>query len=98
MNAIAPHIAETDRLRLAPGVMLRNDRRRGQWMLMGPERLLVLDEMALAVVRACVGAEIADVAAGIDRLTVEYDAPRAEVAADVLEMLTDLRNKGYVVT
>lgn len=90
-------IGETDRLRLAPGVMLRNDRRRGEWMLMAPERLLVLDEMALAVVRACVGAEAADVAAGIDRLTAEYDAPRAEVAADVLEMLTDLRNKGYVV-
>ena len=97
MNAIAPHVAETDRLRLAPGVMLRNDRRREQWMLMGPERLLVLDEMALAIVRACIGPEIADVAAGIDRLTVEYDAPRIEVAADVLEMLTDLRNKGYVV-
>ncbi|GLR78317.1 pyrroloquinoline quinone biosynthesis peptide chaperone PqqD (plasmid) [Azospirillum oryzae] len=98
MNAIAPHLTETDRLRLAPGVMLRNDRRREQWMLMGPERLLVLDEMALAIVRACVGPEIADVAAGIDRLTVEYDAPRTEVAADVLEMLTDLRNKGYVIT
>lgn len=102
MNTLSPqigsHIGETDRLRLAPGVMLRNDRRRGQWMLMAPERLLVLDEMALAVVRACVGAEVADVAAGIDRLTAEYDAPRAEVAADVLEMLTDLRNKGYVVT
>ncbi|CAO3455948.1 pyrroloquinoline quinone biosynthesis peptide chaperone PqqD [Azospirillum largimobile] len=102
MNAltphISPHIGETDRLRLAPGVMLRNDRRRGEWMLMAPERLLVLDEMALAVVRACVGAEVADVAAGIDRLTAEYDAPRGEVAADVLEMLTDLRNKGYVVT
>nr|WP_246512972.1 pyrroloquinoline quinone biosynthesis peptide chaperone PqqD [Azospirillum picis] len=81
--------------------MLRNDRRRGQWMLMAPERLLVLDEMALAVVRACVGTggdADADVAAGIDRLTTEYDAPRAEVAADVLEMLTDLRNKGYVVS
>ncbi|CBS90399.1 pyrroloquinoline quinone biosynthesis peptide chaperone PqqD [Azospirillum lipoferum] len=98
MNAVSPQIGEADRLRLAPGVMLRNDRRRGEWMLMAPERLLVLDEMALAVVRACVGAEVADVAAGIDRLTAEYDAPRAEVAADVLEMLTDLRNKGYVVT
>ncbi len=101
MNAIPPRIAESDRLRLAPGVMLRNDRRRGQWMLMAPERLLVLDEMALAVVRACVepgGQDVADLAAGIDRLTAEYDAPRAEVAADVLELLTDLRNKGYVVT
>ncbi|SMH43906.1 pyrroloquinoline quinone biosynthesis peptide chaperone PqqD [Azospirillum agricola] len=93
-------IAESDRLRLAPGVMLRHDRLRGQWMLMGPERLLVLDEMALAVVRAFTGpaggAEAGDVAQAIDRLAEEYDAPRDEISADVLELLTDLRNKGYL--
>ncbi|CAO3431915.1 pyrroloquinoline quinone biosynthesis peptide chaperone PqqD [Azospirillum doebereinerae] len=91
-------IAETDRVRLAPGVMLRHDRLRGQWMLMAPERLLVLDELALAVVRASTGAETGEVAAAIDRLAAEYDAPREEIAADVLELLTDLRNKGYLVT
>ncbi|MBP2231551.1 pyrroloquinoline quinone biosynthesis protein D [Azospirillum agricola] len=89
-------IAESDRLRLAPGVMLRHDRLRGQWMLMGPERLLVLDDMALAVIRAATGPEAGDVAQAIDRLAAEYDAPRDEISADVLELLTDLRNKGYL--
>ncbi|MCG5242658.1 pyrroloquinoline quinone biosynthesis peptide chaperone PqqD [Azospirillum doebereinerae] len=89
-------IAETDRVRLAPGVMLRHDRLRDQWMLMAPERLLVLDELALAVVRAGTGGDAVEIA--IDRLAAEYDAPREEISADVLELLTDLRNKGYLVT
>jgi len=89
-------VAEAERVRLAPGVMLRHDRLRGQWMLMAPERLLVLDDLALAVVRACTGGDAVD--AAIDRLAAEYDAPRGEIAADVLELLTDLRNKGYLVT
>lgn len=95
-------IAEADRVRLAPGVMLRHDRLRGQWMLMAPERLLVLDDLALAVVRAVTGAgggpEAGAVADAIDRLAAEYDAPRAEIAADVLELLTDLRNTGYLAS
>lgn len=91
-------IAEADRVRLAPGVMLRHDRLRGQWMLMAPERLLVLDDLALAVVRAATGPEAGAVADAIDRLAVEYDAPRAEIAADVLELLTDLRNTGYLAS
>ncbi len=93
-------IAETDRVRLAPGVMLRHDRLRGQWMLMAPERLLVLDEPALAVVRAVTatraGPEAGTVADAIDQLAAEYDAPRAEIATDALELLTDLRNTGYL--
>jgi len=92
-------IGEADRVRLAPGVMLRHDRLRGQWMLMAPERLLVLDELALAVVRASTGGGDGDtVAAAVDRLAAEYDAQRGEISADVLELLTDLRNKGYLVT
>ncbi|RUQ62212.1 pyrroloquinoline quinone biosynthesis peptide chaperone PqqD [Azospirillum doebereinerae] len=76
--------------------MLRHDRLRDQWMLMAPERLLVLDELALAVVRAGTGGDAVEIA--IDRLAAEYDAPREEISADVLELLTDLRNKGYLVT
>ena len=94
-------IAETDRVRLAAGVMLRYDRRREQWMLIAPERLLVLDEMALAIVRACcTDPELGSGVVGtvIDRLAAEYDAPRGEIAADVLELLTNLRNTGYLTS
>lgn len=90
-------LAETSRVRLAPGVILRHDRTRGQWMLLGPERLLVLDETALEVVRACT-ADGATVGSGIDSLAAAFDAPRAEIAADVLETLQDMLNRGFIAS
>ena len=92
----AAGLSEDARPRLAPGVLLRHDRARGQWVLLGPERVLVLDEVALEVVRACVGG--ADpVGQGIDRLVQAFDAPRPTIAADVLALLADLRLRGFVV-
>lgn len=88
-------LGEAARLRLAPGVVLRQDRTRGDWVLLGPERVLVLDEMALEVVRACT-ATGATVAEGIDQLAQAFDAPRGTIAADVLEVLEDMRIRGFV--
>lgn len=94
--AVMEAVAEAAVLRLAPGVMLRHDAARDAWMLLAPERVLVLDEIGLEIVRSCVQAG-GTVAAGIDRLSEAYAAPRAEIAADVLEVLTDLRNRGFVI-
>jgi pyrroloquinoline quinone biosynthesis protein D len=91
----APGLDEDARPRLAPGVMLRHDPARDQWMLLGPERVVVLDETALEVVRACVGAAT-PVGEGIDRLAEAFDAPRDAIAADVLDLLSDLRLRGFV--
>lgn len=88
-------ITEDRVARLAPGVLLRQDRARNQWMLLGPERVIVLDEPALAVVRACTGGS-ATVAEGITELATLYDAPRDEIATDALELLEDLRDRGFV--
>jgi pyrroloquinoline quinone biosynthesis protein D len=82
-------------MRLCPGVVLRHDATRDHWHLLGPERILVLDEIALEIVRACVDTG-ATVAAGIDDLAARFDAPRAEIAADVLALLDDLHNRGFV--
>lgn len=91
-------IDEGDRVRLAPGVMLRHDRNRGEWMLMAPERVLTLDDTALAVLRVCTGPDAPTVGGAIDALAADYDAPRAEIGADVLELLADLRLKGYIAS
>lgn len=88
-------IAEADTLRLAPGVVLREDRARQRWTLLGPERVLVLDDLALEVVRACVGAG-GDVGNGIDRLATDFQAPRTEIAGDVLDLLQDMRERGFL--
>lgn len=89
-------VAETDRVRFAPGVLLRHDRARDAWMLLGPERVLMLDEIALEVVRACVQAEV-PVGIGIDTLASAFAAPRAEIARDVLDVLNTLRNRGFII-
>lgn len=88
-------IDERSRLSLAPGVLLRHDRTRGEWMLLGPERVLVLDDTALAVVQACIGADHT-VAGGIDRIAGSFDAPRSEIAGDVIELLQDIRSRGFL--
>ena len=88
-------IGEDDRVRLAPGVMLRRDRVRDHWQLLGPERVLILDEVALEVVRATTDQPVT-VGAAIDALAAQFDAPRAEIAADVLEVLADMIAKGFL--
>ncbi|WP_353859147.1 PqqD family peptide modification chaperone [Azospirillum formosense] len=94
-------VTEEDRVRLAPGVMLRQDRVRGHWQLLGPERVLILDEVALEVVRAVTASSQAGqppvtVATAIGTLAAQFDASRDEIAADVLELLGDMIAKGFL--
>ncbi|GAA4250472.1 pyrroloquinoline quinone biosynthesis peptide chaperone PqqD [Azospirillum formosense] len=89
-------VREEDRVRLAPGVMLRQDRVRGHWQLLGPERVLILDEVALEVVRTVTAQPPATVGAAIATLAAQFDAPREEIAADVLEVLGDMIAKGFL--
>ncbi len=94
-------VTEDDRVRLAPGVLLRHDRVRGHWQLLGPERVLILDEVALDIVRAATaagtGTPPATVGEAIDALCRQFDAPRTEIAADVLDALTDMVEKGFLI-
>ncbi|HEY0836545.1 MAG TPA: pyrroloquinoline quinone biosynthesis peptide chaperone PqqD [Azospirillum sp.] len=90
-------ITEQDRVRLAPGVLLRHDRTRDQWTLLAPERVLVLDEVALDVVRTCT-TDGTSVGTGIDRLAVQFAAPRAEIADDVLDLLRTMRERGFITS
>jgi pyrroloquinoline quinone biosynthesis protein D len=80
--------------RLADHVVLKFDRKRGQWLLLAPERLFVLDEPARAVVERCRGE--ATLAAIADALAADYDAPRERVMADAEALLQDLADKGLV--
>jgi pyrroloquinoline quinone biosynthesis protein D len=80
---------------LAPHVQLRHDARRSQWVLLAPERVIVLDEMAHAVVSLLDGQRSEDaIAASLAR---DYDATPEKIAADLREFLEELRGKGLVV-
>lgn len=80
--------------RLAPHVRLAYDSTRGRWMLQAPERLLLLDDVAVEIVRRCDGsAAPEEIAAALAR---EFDAPAGEIACDVAELITDLQARGYL--
>ncbi len=78
----------------APGVRLREDKVRGGWVVLAPERLFVPDEHAVAVLQLVDGARsVSDI---VDDLAKRYDAPRELIADDVSAMLQELKVKGAI--
>lgn len=87
-------VSESSRPALAPHVVLKRDEARSRWVILAPERVLVPDETAVEVVGMADGkASVADI---VDRLAEKYNAPRGEIAGDVIEMLQDLADQGYL--
>jgi pyrroloquinoline quinone biosynthesis protein D len=84
-------IAGASVLRFAPHARFRFDEVRQAWVVLMPERLLLPDEQAVAVLRLIDGGRDAD--AIVEALAQQYDAPRAAIAADVMAMLQDLLDK-----
>lgn len=77
--------------RLAPGVRLHFDRTRDAWVLLAPERVLETEGPASEILRRCDGSRT--VSQLIDELATIYNADRAEIAADVTELLAELVGK-----
>ncbi len=75
-------------------IQLQWDKRRQCWVLQAPERVIFPDEIAAEVLRRLDGA--ATLAQIVAALADEYQAPPAEIAADVTELLQDLADKGFV--
>ena len=80
--------------RLPRGVRLKFDKPREQWVLLAPERMFVLDEVSLEIVKCCDGE--ASVSAIVDDLSAKFEAPRDTVARDVLALLQDFADKGVM--
>ncbi len=80
--------------RLARGMKLREDKARNQWVVLGPERMYVPDEIALEIIRLLDGTR--SLAAIADDLAARYAAPRDEILADIATLLDDLAAKGVV--
>ena len=82
-------------LRFPPHVKFRFDPARDRWVVLAPERLLLPDELSVEILRLLDGARGVD--AVVDALAAKFDAPRAEIAADVVALLQDLADKGNLV-
>jgi len=77
--------------RFPPQVKFRFDQKRQAWIVLAPERLLLPDEHAVEILKLVDGKRTVD--AIIEDLAGQFDAPRAELAGDVVAMLRDLIDK-----
>jgi len=87
-------VCETSRPVLPRHARLKYDQTRQVWVILAPERVLAPDEIAVEVLQLCDG--VRSVSDMVDQLAVKYAAPREAIATDVIAMLQDLADKGFL--
>jgi len=87
-------VSEASRPVLPRHAKLRYDETRQVWVILAPERVLAPDEIAVEVLQLCDG--VRDVGAIVDALAAKYAAPRDAILADVIALLQDLADKGFL--
>ena len=73
---------------------LKFDETRQVWVILAPERVLAPDEIAVEVLKLCDG--VRSVAKMVDELAEKYTADRTDISTDVVAMLQDLADKGFL--
>lgn len=87
-------ITEGSRLVLARHAKLKFDEARQVWVILVPERVLAPDEIAVEILHLCDGVRSVDQI--IDALAAKYAADRGLIGTDVIAMLRDLAEKGFL--
>ena len=87
-------VSEASRPVLPRHAKLKYDETRKVWVILAPERVLAPDEIAVEVLQLCDGQrKVADI---VDLLATKYAAPRDAISTDVIAMLQDLADKGFL--
>jgi pyrroloquinoline quinone biosynthesis protein D len=73
---------------------LKFDETRQRWVILAPERVLAPDDIAVEILQLCDG--VRNVTDIIDLLVAKYAALRDDIGADVVAMLQDLADKGFL--
>ena len=79
---------------LPRGVRTHKDNVRAADVLLGPERVLMLDAIGVAILSRLDG--VATISNISEDLAQAYEATRDVIEPDVIEYLSDLLNKGFV--
>ena len=87
-------VSESSRPVLPRHAKLKYDETRQVWVILAPERVLAPDEIAVEVLQLCDGER--SVADMVDQLAAKYAAERNAIATDVIAMLQDLADKGFL--
>ncbi|MDA9546207.1 pyrroloquinoline quinone biosynthesis protein PqqD [Bradyrhizobium sp. CCBAU 45321] len=87
-------VSEASRPVLPRHAKLKYDETRKVWVILAPERVLAPDEIAVEVLQLCNGERnVGEVA---DQLATKYAAPREAILTDIIAMLQDLADKGFL--
>ena len=87
-------VSEASRPLLPRHAKLKFDETRQRWVILAPERVLAPDDIAVEVLQLCDG--VRSVEQMIDQLAEKYAADRGAIAVDVIAMLQDLADKGFL--
>src|SRR6195952_2945253 len=87
-------VSEASRPVLPRHARLKFDETRQVWVILAPERVLAPDEIAVEVLQLCDG--VRSVGQMVDQLAAKYAAERAAISTDVMAMLQDLADKGFL--
>ena len=87
-------VSNSSRPRLPRHAKLKFDETRRVWVLLAPERVLAPDDIAVEILQLCDG--VRSVADMVDLLAIKYAAEREAIATDVVAMLQDLADKGFL--
>ncbi len=87
-------ITEKSQPILARHAKMKFDEVRQVWVILVPERVLAPDETAVEILQLCDGART--VAQIVDTLSAKYTADRTLIYTDVMAMLRDLAEKGFL--
>jgi pyrroloquinoline quinone biosynthesis protein D len=94
-RAVRTTVSESTRPALPRHSRLKFDKIRERWVMLVPERVLVPDETAIEILHLCDGAT--SVAGIVDTLAQKYAAERNLISDDVIALLQDLADKGYLI-
>jgi pyrroloquinoline quinone biosynthesis protein D len=87
-------VSEASRPVLPRHAKLKFDETRQVWVILAPERVLAPDEIAVEVLQLCDG--VRSVGQTIDQLAAKYAAERGAISTDVIALLQDLADKGFL--
>jgi len=87
-------VSEASRPVLPRHAKLKFDATRQVWVILAPERVLAPDEIAVEVLQLCDG--LRNVGEMVDHLAAKYTAERRAISTDVIAMLQDLADKGFL--
>ena len=88
-------VSEASRPKLPRHTKLKFDETRHVWVILAPERVLAPDDIAVEILKLCDG--VRSVEQIVDQLAATYTADRTDIGRDVVAMLQDLADKGFLV-